>query len=215
MNEPTTTYLLTFKCPDQLGVVARYSGLLYECGVFITEVSNYTDPVTEMFFLRCVFDDRAMGVSMPEFRKRWQNLADQLNIEYTLRAKEDRPKVVIAVSKTDHCLSVLLTRWKSGALPADIVAVVSNHEDCRALTEFYQVPYYHLPVTPETKVAQEAQLWEILQRHECELLVLARYMQILSDDLCAKLSERVINIHHSFLPGFKGARPYHRAYDRG
>ena len=125
MNEPTTTYLLTFKCPDQLGVVARYSGLLYECGVFITEVSNYTDPVTDMFFLRCVFDDRAMGVSMPEFRQRWQSLADELKIEYTLRAKQDRPKVVIAVSKTDH--RQVIKRYLVKLCERTAILVIAHH----------------------------------------------------------------------------------------
>jgi formyltetrahydrofolate deformylase len=209
------SYILSFKCPDRLGVVARYSTMLYEHGAYITEVSNYTDPVTDMFFLRCVFDDRSMKVSIDEFSGRLEALAEELTMEYTLRAESDRPRVVLAVSKYDHCLSALLTKWRAGALPANIVAVVSNHDDCRGMVEWYGLPYHHLPITPETKRAQEAQILAVMQQSEADLLVLARYMQILSDELCEKLQGRAINIHHSFLPGFKGARPYHQAYARG
>ncbi len=208
-------YILSFKCPDRLGVVARYSGLLYECGAYITEVSNYTDPVTDMFFLRCVFDDRMMKVDIAEFGERLEALAGELTMEYTLRAETDRPKVVLAVSRYDHCLSALLTKWRAGALPANIVAVVSNHEDCRGMVEWYGLPFHHLPITPETKPQQEAQMLAVMEETGADLLVLARYMQILSDELCDRLRGRAINIHHSFLPGFKGARPYHQAYARG
>ncbi len=218
MTNPTSdaqSYILSFKCPDRLGVVARYSTLLLDCGAFITEVSNYTDPVTEMFFLRCVFDDRVMTVSMQEFRQRFETLAQELKMDYTLRPVRDKPRVMLAVSKYDHCLSALLTKWRSGALPAQIVGVVSNHQDCRKMVEWYGLPYYHLPVTRDTRPEQETQILATMQQRETDLLVLARYMQILSDDLCRKLHGRAINIHHSFLPGFKGARPYHQAYERG
>ena len=178
-------------------------------------MSNYTDPVTEMFFLRCVFDDRVLNVSMAEFRRRIATLARELQMEYSLRAMDDKPRVLLAVSRYDHCLSTLLTKWRSGALPANIVAVVSNHEDCRGLVQWYGLPYYHLPVSAATRAAQEAQILSVIAEHGAEVLVLARYMQILSDDLCARLAGRTINIHHSFLPGFKGARPYHQAYERG
>ncbi len=209
------SYILSFKCPDRLGVVARYSGFLLEYGAFITEVSNYTDPVTEMFFLRCVFDDRSMTVDIAVFRERIEELARELHMEFSLRAASDRPRVLLAVSKYDHCLSTLLTKWRSGALPARIVGVVSNHEDCRGMVEWYGLPYYHLPVTADTKPAQEARMLSVIEEQQVDLLVLARYMQILSDDLCRALGGRAINIHHSFLPGFKGARPYHQAYERG
>jgi formyltetrahydrofolate deformylase len=209
------SYILSFKCPDRLGVVARYSGFLLDYGAFITEVSNYTDPVTEMFFLRCVFDDRSMTVSMDVFRERIEDLAVELEMAFILRAATDRPRVLLAVSKYDHCLSTLLTKWRSGALPAQIVGVVSNHDDCRGMVEWFGLPYYHLPVTPETKSVQESRLLAVVDEQAVDLLVLARYMQILSDDLCQALGGRAINIHHSFLPGFKGARPYHQAYERG
>ncbi len=208
-------YLLSFWCPDQLGVVARYSQLLFDCGAFITDVSNYTDSVSDRFFLRCVFDDRSMTVNVEEFLERWEKMAQSLEARYSLRPLEEHPNVVIAVSGYDHCLSVLLTKWRSGSLPANIVGVVSNHESARSLVEWNNLPFYHLPVTAETKSDQEAEMLRIFEDLNGHLLVLARYMQILSDDMCGRLAGKAINIHHSFLPGFKGARPYHRAWERG
>lgn len=209
------SYVLTFSCPDRLGVVARYSQLFFEQGAFITEVSNYTDDASGQFFLRCVFDDRELKVDFETFKGLWQGLAAELNAVWQMRPVDTLPKVVIAVSRYDHCLSALLTKWQSGALPINVVGVVSNHEDCRALTEFYGLPFTHLPITPETKPEQERALMAEFDALGGELLVLARYMQILSDDLCNQLEGRSINIHHSFLPGFKGAKPYHQAWERG
>jgi len=210
-----TSYILAFQCPDRLGVVARYSQALLDCGAFITEVSNYSDQETETFFLRCVFDDRDLTVSFEQVAARIQVLADELDMQYTLRPLSHLPQVLLAVSKYDHCLNTLLTKWRAGALPAEIVGVVSNHPDCQGIVEWYGLPYYHFPITPETKPQQEAQILELMGELEVDLLVLARYMQILSDDLCRQLEGRAINIHHSFLPGFKGAKPYHQAYERG
>jgi formyltetrahydrofolate deformylase len=214
-TKPVQSWVLSFKCPDRLGVVARYSEIFLQCGAFITEISNYSDPVTETFFLRCVFDDREASFSQAEFMERFLVLADDMRMEYTLRPAESLPRLLLAVSKYDHCLNTLLTKWKAGALPANIIAVVSNHDDCRGIVEWYGLPYYHYPVSKETKPAQEAQILGLMDTLEIDLLVLARYMQILSDDMCVGLRGRAINIHHSFLPGFKGARPYHQAYDRG
>lgn len=209
------SYVLTFSCPDRLGVVARYSQFFFEQGAFITEVSNYTDDASGQFFLRCVFDDRELKVDFEIFKGLWQGLAAELTAVWQMRPVDILPKVVIAVSRYDHCLSALLTKWQSGALPINVVGVVSNHEDCRALTEFYGLPFTHLPITPETKPEQERALMAEFDALGGELLVLARYMQILSDDLCNQLEGRAINIHHSFLPGFKGAKPYHQAWERG
>ena len=208
-------YLLSFQCPDRLGVVARSSGLLLEAGAFITEISNYSDPVSETFHLRCVFDDRQMKVSLEEFRERFQQLADEFEMRFHLRSVDDQPRVLIAVSKYDHCLNVLLNKWRSGALPAEVVGVVSNHPDCQSMTDWYGLPFHHFPITPDTKPEQEARILGVMDELGVDLLVLARYMQILSNDLCEKLAGRAINIHHSFLPGFKGAKPYHQAYARG
>lgn len=213
--ESYQSYVLSFKCPDRLGVVARYSSMLLECGAFITEVANYTDPISEMFFLRCVFDDRALAVSMAQFREKLEVLASELEMDYTLRASTDKPRILLAVSQYDHCLTALLTKWRSGALPVEIVGVVGNHETCADIVKWHGLPFYHLPVTAQTKPQQEARILHIMRDNKVELLVLARYMQILSDAMCDELQGRAINIHHSFLPGFKGAKPYHQAYERG
>lgn len=211
----TQRYVLSFQCPDRIGVVARSTGVLLDACAFITEISNYSDPVSETFHLRCVFDDRQMTVPFDEFRDNFDAFAEDFQASYRLRCETELPRVLVAVSKYDHCLSVLLNKWRSGALPAELVGVVSNHPDCQSMTEWYGLPYYHLPITPETKPEQEARILAVMEAQEVDLLVLARYMQILSNELCGKLEGRAINIHHSFLPGFKGARPYHQAYQRG
>ena len=162
-----------------------------------------------------MFDDRQMTVPLEEFRRNFEGLAQEFEARWQLRSAVDLPRVLVAVSKYDHCLNVLLNKWRAGALPAEIIGVVSNHPDCRSMTEWYGLPYYHFPITPETKSQQEAQILAVMDELDVDLLVLARYMQILSDDMCRSLSGRAINIHHSFLPGFKGARPYHQAYERG
>ncbi len=208
-------YILTWQCPDNTGVLAKVSQSLFEHGAFITETSQYSDPYTETFFSRIAFDDRNLTVSANEFIEALDDLAKPLNMVYKLRNKTDIPNVVIAVSKDDHCLVSLLTKWKSGVLPINIVAVTSNHQDCKSLADWHGVPFHHFPITKETKPEQEAQILALMKQTDADLLVLARYMQILSDDLCQQLAGRAINIHHSFLPSFKGARPYHQAHARG
>lgn len=213
--ETGTDYILTWQCPDTSGVLAKVTQSLYEHGAFITETSQYSDPYTERFYSRIVFDDRTLKVPFSEFEAAMSELAEPLQMHFQLRKKAVLPKVVIAVSKDDHCLVSLLTKWRAGALPVDIVAVVSNHEACKAITEWHGIAFHHLPITKETKPEQEAKLLQVFESNQADLLVLARYMQILSDELCSKLKGKAINIHHSFLPGFKGARPYHQAHDRG
>ncbi len=208
-------YVFTLKCPDRLGVMARISGLLYGQGAFITEVSQHSDPYTDTFFSRLVFDDRVLKEGITSLSSKIDDLAKEFEMDFRLRETSYKPKLLLAVSKFDHCLNVLLTKWRSGALPVDIVGVVSNHQDCRGLVEWYGIPYHHLPITPETKPQQEAQILGLMDQYDVDLLVLARYMQILSNDLCRKLEGRAINIHHSFLPSFKGAKPYHQAHARG
>jgi len=219
MNKPEhinlNEYVLTFKCPDRLGVVAEFSSLMLAKGAFITEVSHFSDPSNQMFFSRTVFDDRTMSEPFSTLEKDIVALAESMKMEYTLRPKGYRPKVLLAVSKYDHCLNVLLTKWRSGALDIDIVGVFSNHEDYKAKTEFYGLPFYYLPITKETKPEQEAKILALMEKHEVDLLVLARYMQVLSDNMCTQLKGKAINIHHSFLPSFKGAKPYHQAHERG
>jgi formyltetrahydrofolate deformylase len=210
-----TQYILTWQCPDNSGVLAKVSQSLYAHGAFITETSQYSDPYTETFFSRIAFDDRNLTVSSDELFIAVETLAKPLSMQYQLRKREDVPNILIAVSKDDHCLVSLLTKWKSGVLPVNIVGIVSNHQDCRGLSEWHDIPFHYLPVSPETKTAQEAEIMALMQAHKVDLLVLARYMQILSNDFCQKLQGRAINIHHSFLPSFKGARPYHQAHARG
>jgi formyltetrahydrofolate deformylase len=210
-----THYILTWQCPDNSGVLAQVSQSLYSHGAFITETSQYSDPYSETFFSRIAFDDRNLTVSSSEFVKALDELAKPLAMQYQLRKRADVPNVLIAVSKDDHCLVSLLTKWRAGALPINIVGVISNHQDCQELSEWHNVPFYHLPVTAETKREQEAQITGLMKELNVDLLVLARYMQILSDDLCQQLQGKAINIHHSFLPSFKGARPYHQAHARG
>jgi len=208
-------YILSWQCPDTSGVLANVSQSLFEHGAFITETSQYSDPYSDTFFSRIAFDDRNLTVSISEFEDALNSLAKPLNMEYQLRERDDYPNIVIAVSKDDHCLVSLLTKWKAGVLPVNIVAVLSNHPDAQSLVEWHNIPFHYLPVTKDTKQNQEAQILAIIEETNAELLVLARYMQILSDDLCRKISGKAINIHHSFLPSFKGAKPYHQAHARG
>lgn len=208
-------YVITFQCPDQVGVVARFSQLFYDYGCFISEISQYSDPVSNRFFSRTVFDDRSLRYGLDNLKTAVAQLARELDMQYQLRAVCDRPRSIIAVSHYDHCLAALLTKWKAGVLPTEIVGIVSNHQRCEEMAHWYGVPFHYLPVDKDNKPEQEAKLLSIMRDENVELLVLARYMQILSDQLCQELKGRAINIHHSFLPGFKGAKPYHQAYARG
>ena len=210
-----THYILTWQCPDNSGVLAKVSQSLFSHGAFITETSQYSDPYSETFFSRIAFDDRNLTISSSEFVAALDELAKPLAMQYQLRKRDDVPNILIAVSKDDHCLVSLLTKCKSGVLPINIVGVISNHQDCQSLTEWHNIPFYHLPVNAETKLEQEAKISELMIELKVDLLVLARYMQILSNGLCQKLQGKAINIHHSFLPSFKGARPYHQAHARG
>lgn len=208
-------YILTWQCPDTSGVLAKVTQSLYQHGAFITETSQYSDPYSETFFSRIAFDDRNLTVSIEEFADAINTLANPLNMQYQLRERDDFINIVIAVSKDDHCLVSLLTKCKAGVLPVNIVAIVSNHKDCQSLAQWHKIPFHHLPVTKANKSEQEAALLKVIETYNGDLLVLARYMQILSDDLCSKLRGNAINIHHSFLPSFKGAKPYHQAHARG
>ena len=209
------SYVFTLSCPDRLGIVALVSDVFYRHGAFITEVSNYSDQLTQRFFLRFVFDDRQLACSIEAFRAHLEALAGELELDYRFRPLAAPQRVLIAVSKYDHCLNSLLNKWKSGVLPIDVAGVVSNHDDCRSLVEWYGIPYHHFPISRETRREQEQKILDLMRVERVDLLVLARYMQILSDEMCRHLAGRAINIHHSFLPGFKGAKPYHQAYERG
>ena len=211
-----TQHVLTLSCPNRPGIVAAVSGWLFEGGANISEAQQYDDPETSRFFARIVFDHPPGTADTAGLREGMEALAARFGMSWTLRDTAEKQRVLLLVSRFDHCLADLLYRWRLGELPMDPVAIVSNHpREALARLDLGDVPFHHLPVTRQTKMEQEAQIWASVQGTRAELVVLARYMQVLSDGLAAKLHGRCINIHHSFLPGFKGARPYHQAHARG
>ena len=206
--------ILTLSCPDRPGIVSRVSTLLFERGANILDAQQYDDEETGRFFMRVVFDPGAADTDA--WRGHLQPLAVEFDMTWTLRGRKERRKVMILASQQDHCLADLIWRWRQGELPMDLTAVVSNHPaSTYPHTDLQGVAFHHLPVNADTKPQQEAKLWKLIEDTGTELVVLARYMQVLSDDLCRKLPGRIINIHHSFLPSFKGAKPYHQAHARG
>jgi formyltetrahydrofolate deformylase len=207
------TYILTVSCPDRPGIVHALTTVLVEHGCTITEHQQFDDPVHGLLFLRTCFTSPAAGNE--ELVNAFRPVAAQFDMDLVLSDARARPRALVMVSRMGHCLNDLLYRWNAGSLGVDIALVVSNHEDLRTIAAGAGVPFIHVPVTPDTKEAAEARLLELVDRHEVDLVVLARYMQVLSDDLCKQLEGRAINIHHSFLPSFKGAKPYHQAYARG
>lgn len=210
-------YVLTTQCPDTTGVVAAVSGFLARHHGLITEAQHYDDIYSDTSFMRVVFHDNGQGLpGLDELNRLFAaEVAGSFRMAYHFYAEYQRCRTIVAVSQHGHCLNSLLHRWSTGTLPIDILAVVSNHEDMRRLAEWHGVPFYHFPVAPGRKEEQEARIIELFERFNAELLVLARYMQILSDSACQYFAGHAINIHHSFLPGFKGARAYHQAFDRG
>jgi formyltetrahydrofolate deformylase len=212
----TTDIVLKLSCKDQPGIVAAVANLFALQGFNIRESSQFEDVSASRFFMRTVFESCEGGKSLEDVKVCFQPLAERYGMTWELVDTQHKPKVLIAVSQWGHCLSHLLNAWKRGSLAVDIVGVVSNHEIMRSLCDWYEVPFHFLPISADTKPQQEAQLLTLMDDIiEADFLVLARYMQILSNGLCEKLAGRAINIHHSFLPGFKGAKPYHQAYDRG
>jgi formyltetrahydrofolate deformylase len=210
----TPRCILTLSCTDRPGIVAAVSTFLAERGCNIIESAQFGDVDTGRFFMRVVFDGVA-GLTFDAIAAAFAPIAARFAMGWELHDAHDRPRVLILVSRQDHCLNDLLYRYKVGSLPMTPVAIASNHRDTYQLAASYDVPFHHLPVTPSTKPQQEAKLAALVEETGAELVVLARYMQILSDDLAAKLAGRAINIHHGLLPSFKGARPYHQAYERG
>ena len=213
---PDRTAILTLSCPDRPGIVAAVSTLLFEAGCNILDAQQFDDIETGRFFMRVVFDRLDENRSHASIAASVDDLARRFGMNFTLRERTTKKRVMLLVSKFDHCLSDLLYRWRIGELPMEISAIVSNHgREHIASTDLGDLPFHHLPVTRPTKMEQEAEIWRLVQETQTDLVVLARYMQILSDGFSAKLLGRCINIHHSFLPGFKGARPYHQAHERG
>ncbi|MBA2921012.1 formyltetrahydrofolate deformylase [Sphingomonas sp. MAH-20] len=210
-------FILTATCPDIVGIVAAVAGFLAERSGFILESQQHSDPETGRFFLRIEFTGES-GIGNLEIQRlneEFEPIAKRFAMAWTLADAAVKPRVLIAVSRFGHCLNDLLHRWSIGALSADIVGVISNHQDMRGLTEWHGLPFIYLPVGTANRAEQEAAILDLMERQGADLLVLARYMQVLSDATSSALAWRCINIHHSFLPSFKGAKPYHQAYERG
>ena len=210
-----TENVLILSCPDQRGIVATVTNLLFEQGANIEESQQFQDPRTNQFFMRIRFSVELGGPTAQRWRELFAPVATAYGMDWAIRDAATPYRTLVMVSRFGHCLNDLLFRWRSGALNMDIPAVVSNHRDLEPLVASYGIPFHHVPVSADTKPEAEESLRRLVGEHDVDLVVLARYMQVLSDDLTRDLSGRVINIHHSFLPSFKGAKPYHQAFARG
>lgn len=218
MTEPNNVYVLTFTCAERSGIVHAVTGLLLKHQGDIRELKQHDDQRSGTLFMRIEFEicnqpDTTQDIA--ELEVSFEELAQEYQAQWGMRAVGKKKRVVVMVSKFGHCLHDLLFRARMGELPVEIAAVVSNHPDHRQQVEWNGIPFFHIPVTAETKPEAETKLMELVDRFDIDLVVLARYMQVLSDDLTRKLTGRAINIHHSFLPSFKGAKPYHQAFERG
>jgi formyltetrahydrofolate deformylase len=212
---PGGPFVLTLSCPDRPRIVNTVTGFLVQHTGNIRESQQFGDPDTGQFFMRIMFDVADDAVDADTLRSGFNVIADEFEMTYQVWAARAPYRTLILVSKHLHCLNDLLFRWGTGSLQIDVPAIVSNHKDAARLAASYDVPFHHVPVTPEDKPAAEARLLELVEEHRVDLVVLARYMQVLSDPTCRALEGRAINIHHSFLPSFKGARPYQQAFERG
>ncbi|MCG0289565.1 formyltetrahydrofolate deformylase [Streptomyces sp. PSAA01] len=217
MSEPHSVpdqYILTLSCPDKQGIVHAVSSYLFMTGCNIEDSQQFGDRDTGLFFMRVAF--RAVSpVKVEDLRASFAAVGESFRMDWEIHRADRKMRILLMVSKFGHCLNDLLFRSRIGALPVEIAAVVSNHTDFEELVGSYGIPFHHMPVTKDTKQEAEARLLDLVRTEHVELVVLARYMQVLSDDLCKELSGRIINIHHSFLPSFKGAKPYHQAHARG
>lgn len=208
-------FTLTVACPDRVGIVARVATFIAEHNGWIVEANHHSDAATRRFFMRNVIQASSLGFDAATLRERFQPIAREFAMDWQVSDSAAPKKLLILVSKHDHCLVDLLHRWRSGDLACEIVGVVSNHPDLREYTEWHRVPFHHVPVTPATRIAAYARIGEIFDAAGAEVMVLARYMQILSNEVCARYPGRIINIHHGFLPSFVGAAPYNQAFERG
>ncbi|KAL3475563.1 formyl transferase [Aspergillus californicus] len=216
------SFILTLSCPDRPGIVSAVTTFLVQHNLNIIDSSQYGDPTSHRFFMRMHFGPDTTGTtggdsspSLETLRAAFEPTATAHAMSFQLVPADHKPRVLIMVSKIGHCLNDLLFRQSTGQLAIEIPLIVSNHPEFAALAATYKIPFFHLPVTADTKAEQEGRILELIAEHNIELVVLARYMQVLSPKLCAAMSGKIINIHHSFLPSFKGAKPYHQAYDRG
>ena len=210
-----STTLLKLSCPDRVGLLSRISGFVAEHGGNLVEVHQFTDAEAKWFFTRMAIETGTLRVGLGEFRERFQPVADSLGAEWTIRDAAEKMRVVLMVSKLGHCLADLLWRWRSGELAFDIPLVIANHADFRHMTEREGIEFLHMPMDASRKESGFAKIADRLREVRADLVVLARYMQIIPPELCGEWHGRMINIHHSFLPSFVGANPYQRAHDRG
>lgn len=208
-------YRLVVSCPDRVGIVSHVSGFIADQGGSITEASQHSDLEAGRFFMRYEIRADSIGITRDDFSTAFAPVAEEFDMSWALTDSCNRQRVVLMVSKESHCLADLLYRWSTGELDCDIVGVVSNHDSMRSLTEWHDIPYHHVPVEAENKAPAFAEVQRLVDEMQADCVVFARYMQILPPDLCERYAGRVINIHHSFLPSFAGARPYHQAYQRG
>jgi formyltetrahydrofolate deformylase len=215
MTATQNHYVLTISCPDTVGIVAAVAGFLSGNGLFITDSAHFGDTQTGRFFMRTGFRSHPGMEPIDKIRQGFAEVATRFDMTWGIYDADRKARVLVLVSKFDHCLNDLLYRYRTGSLKIDIPAIVSNHPDLERMSEWHGIPFHHLPVTKENKAEQEAQILEMVDRMHIDLVVLARYMQVLSPEMCKALAWRAINIHHSFLPSFKGAKPYHQAHARG
>jgi formyltetrahydrofolate deformylase len=212
---PQATYILRVTCLDAIGIVADVAGFLAARRLKIVESADFGDPATGLFFMRTVFTPESADFQSDAFATGFQVIADRWRMEWQIRDAHARPNVLLLVSTADHCLNDLLYRHRTGALEMNVPAIVSNHTGCQWLAERHGVSFHHVPVSPDTRGAAERRMLDLIDDLRIDLVVLARYMQVLSNETCAALAGRCINIHHSFLPSFKGAAPYRQAWERG
>jgi formyltetrahydrofolate deformylase len=209
------SFILTLSCPDRIGIVHAVTGVLTEHGANVLDSQQFGDRDTGRFFMRVHGETTDELFGIDQLRPALEPVATAYAMDWQLNDAAGRPRMLIMVSQQGHCLNDLLYRWQAGSLRADIVGIVSNHTDFELIARNYGIPFHHIPVSAATKVDAETRLLSLVDEFDVELIVLARYMQILSDTVCARLPGRIINIHHSFLPSFRGAKPYHQAYARG
>ncbi len=208
-------YTLTLSCPDRVGIVAAVSGLVAQHQGWIVEASHHADALGRRFFMRQEILADSLPFDLATLKQKFAPIADEFGMDWRISDSAEKKRVVVLVSKKEHCLYDLLARWQSKELDIDIPCVISNHETFRGFVEWHGIPFHHVPVTPETKVEAYAEVQRLFEDARGDTMVLARYMQILSPELCRAYPGRILNIHHSFLPSFVGARPYHQAFERG
>lgn len=215
MRNKERPWILTAQCPSRLGTVDVVTRSLAETENYVVTMNSFDDRATDLFSMRVEFRPLSGELSLQRLRELLTERAPKFDMQWEMTEPDHKTRVAIMVSRYDHCLNDLLYRYRTGELAIEIPVIVSNHPDLQPLADWHGIPYHHLPITPDTKAAQEAEVWRLITDYECELVVLARYMQVLSPEMSKRLTGWAINIHHSLLPGFKGAKPYHQAWAKG